>query len=252
MPKKSTEDRDRERERAVAELQSLPAGSAAQCRRAVELVRAHVLPCRLAAGAIGRPKSWLHDRASGKVAIDARLGRPSIVHPAVEAYFFRWLLHMARGGHAHTVAAAAHELQAALKAVSGGAVFKGDDQAERWVRDHMDKHDLSLHRPHDVSRAEAAATVDYTVLAQYYQEFEAACHAVWGKRPIEPHLLFNIDETDVTQNTTPAAMVRAVSKLPLCVYGSDATHTSVQLKRGERALERRNCVCKICMIELQC
>ena len=176
-----------------------------------EVVNINNVSISAAAKEYGVPRVTLSDRVKGKVPMDAKMGRPSVLGDDHEAALVRYINYMA--DHRYPITRTqVIGLAWVIALRQGNECFnRSTGPSLNWWRGFTDRHpELSLRKPELVDHGRVAnATPD--IIGNYFDVLHATLE---GNGLMEkPHQIYNCDEAAIFLNrTTEKVLVPIKSK----------------------------------------
>ena len=149
------------------------------------------------------PRSTLHDRVSGRVAMESRPGRKPHLTIEEEEELVSFLIKCAKMGYAHTRKEVLSLVHRILESKGVAEVI-----TDSWWRRFHERHpNITLRTAMPLSRARAMAS-DEHVINNYFDLLENTL--VNNGILNDPHCIYNCDETGLPLNPKPLKVVDAV------------------------------------------
>ena len=189
--------------------------------KAVKAVHTGDLTLRKASLMYNVPRSTLHDRVSGRIAMDSRPGRQPFLTMEEEEELVSFLLKCATIGYAHT----RKEVLILMRRIVDS---KGLDHSvtDNWWRRFRERHpQITLRTAMPLSQARAMAA-DEQVINEYFDMLEDTL--VENGILDDPHCIYNLDETGMPLNPKVHKVVdRVGAKHPSHIAGQTKEQITV-------------------------
>lgn len=164
-------------------------------QQAMDMVRREGVSIAAAAKNFGIPKSTLQDKLSGKYAIDAKMGRPSVLTPQEEKHISDWVISIAKAGFPICKEQLVASVAKIIKELNRPNCFVDSVPGEKWLALFLNRNPQIAERvsqPLTTSRAnvtEAKIRAWFVEIKNYVKE--KGLESVFEN----PKRIFNADET---------------------------------------------------------
>lgn len=108
--------------------------------KAIDAVRRNGMSVNAAAKSFGIPQSTLQDKISGKYAVQAKVGRPSVLMPEEENILVHWVINLAKLGFPVSKDQLISSVSKLVKELNRETPFVGSTPGNKWFNLFLNRH----------------------------------------------------------------------------------------------------------------